>query len=225
MTAVLWKKIKEISNQKFKIAILILLPIAISVLLIINPININNISSSLPLLNIILCWIIMFNIEDFVYAEVVFGTGISIWDMWLINIGCIIATGFFYTILQFTFIIYFTGIYQHINLIVICKMIISFITGFGLICFSTHYICDYSKKRNYISSIGGIFNFVILSYIVMTYCNATLISTHLLPLFIVSLILAVYSIVMVCKYSKIENFVNNVKQLSDGYDNKNYIEE
>ena len=169
MTAVLWKKIKEISNQKFKIAILILLPIAISVLLIINPININNISSSLPLLNIILCWIIMFNIEDFVYAEVVFGTGISIWDMWLINIGCIIATGFFYTILQFTFIIYFTGIYQHIN--------------------------------------------------------ATLISTHLLPLFIVSLILAVYSIVMVCKYSKIENFVNNVKQLSDGYDNKNYIEE
>lgn len=225
MSAILWKKIKEISNQKFKIAIIILLPILISVSLILNPISFNRLCISLPLLNIILSWILMFSVEDFVYAEVVFGTGISIWDMWLLNIGCIIITGFIYTIFQFTFILFFIDINQHINLIFICKILISFITGIGLICFSTYYICDYSKKRNYISSIGGIFNFIVLGYILMTNGNVTLISSHLLPLFIVSFILAVFSIIMVYRYNKIEDFINNIKQLSDNYDNKNYIDE
>lgn len=225
MPAILWKKIKEIRNQKFKIAILILLPILISASLILNPISINKLCISLPLLNIILSWIIMFSVEDFVYAEVVFGTGISIWDMWLLNIGCIILTGFIYTMLQFTFILYFTEIYQHINISIICKMLISFIIGIGLICFSTYYICDYSKKRNYISSIGGIFNFIVLGYILMTYGNVTLISSHLLPLFIASFILTIFSLIMVYRYNKIEDFINNIKQLSDGYDNKNYIDE
>ncbi len=225
MNAVLWKKIKGICNQKFKIVLLIVLPIVISVLLIMNPMPITNLSISLPLFNIIFCWCIMFNVEDFVYAEVVFGTGIRIWDMWLVNIGCIIVTGFVHTILQFVLIACFANACMYINLTIICKMLISFIIAFGLICFSTYYICDYSKKKNYISSIGGIFNIVILGYIVMTLGDVKLISLYLIPIGIVSVILAVFSIVMVYKYSKIENFINNIKKFSDVYENKNYLDE
>ncbi len=114
---------------------------------------------------------------------------------------------------------------KEMTVINIVHFIISMISGSGLIAFSTYYISDYSKTRNIISSIGGSFNLAILIYVIVTKGRAEIIYSNIVLLFGMSIILGVASIVMVCKYSRIEAFVNNIKKSSDSYNNKNYIDE
>lgn len=222
MDALVWKKLMEIKNQKMKIVVILAFPFLISRFLIIKPIQGAELAVSLPLFNFIVCWILMFSIEDFVYAEVVFGTGINIWKMWRFNMMYIIVTAALYTGIE-TVLVSFLGVENcRIDWL---QLIISFCCGFGLVCFATCYISDYSKVKNYISSAGGLCNFVILGYICMTYGKATLLVKYLNPLFALSIILAVFSVGIVYKFSRIEKFVNNVSQLSEGYENKNFIDE
>ncbi|SET03369.1 hypothetical protein [[Clostridium] polysaccharolyticum] len=222
MDALLWKKFKEIKNQRIRTAVILAFPFLISIILIINPVHGVGLSASLPLFNLMICWLLMFNIEDFVFAEVVFGTGINIWKMWCFDMLYSIITAAFYTGIEILLLsVLGAGNYR----IDIVKLFVSFCCGCGLICFATCYICDYSKLKNYISSIGGIFNFLLLGYICVTYGQAVWLIKYLNPLFAVSIILAVFSIVIVYKFSRIEKFVNNIRKLSDGYENKNFIDE
>lgn len=222
MDALLWKKLMEIKNQKIKTAVILVFPFLISMILIMKPLQGDGLAVSLPLFNLIICWLLMFNIEDFVYAEVVFGTGIDIWKMWRFNMMYIISTAAFYVRIEIVMIsVLGTGNYS----IDIVKLLISFGCGCGLICFATCYISDYSKLKNYISSIGGIFNFIILGYICVTYGKSDLLIKYLNPLFAMSIVLAILSIGIVYKLSRIEKFVNNIKQLSNGYEDKNFIDE
>ena len=142
--------------------------------------------------------------------------------MWRFNMMYIIVTAALYTGIE-TVLVSFLGVENcRIDWL---QLIISFCCGCGLVCFATCYISDYSKVKNYISSAGGLCNFVILGYICMTYGKATLLVKYLNPLFALSIILAVFSVGIVYKFSRIEKFVNNVSQLSEGYENKNFIDE
>lgn len=222
MDALLWKKLMEIKNQKIKIAVILVFPFLVGILLIIKPIQGTGLAVSLPLFNLMVCWLLMFSIEDFVYAEVVFGTGIDIWKMWSFNMMYIIVTAALYTGIEAVLIAFLGTENGRMDML---QLLFSFCCGCGLICFATCYISDYSKAKNYVSSVGGIFNFLILGYICMTYGKAALLEQYLNPLFVVSIVLAVLSIGSVYKFSRIEKFVNNIRQLSDGYENKNFIDE
>lgn len=225
MKALYWKKFKEIENSKKKVLFIAVLLIAVTGFLIVVPINTNYLMYGLPLFNGLVFWILFFSVEDFVFAESILGTKLSIKDMWFSSILLFNLVSFLISLIQIAIITVSLNRFNDIGVECIFHIFVAFLTAGGLTAFSTYYISDYSKMRNFISSIGGIVNVIILAYILMQSGKISLLYKYRIYLCGISILLLGYSVVMVFYKSSSEKFVNNIKKLGQAYDNVKTLDE
>jgi hypothetical protein len=224
MNALFWKKNKELLNSK-KFIVVLFISAIITVFMIIRPIELNKLIFGLFLFNSLLYWIILFSIEDFIFAEAILGTKIAIKDIWLNNIIVNNLYSFIGAIIQLTIVLGVTNRLKDIEFINILDCIMSIMIGFGLTAFSTFYISDYSKIRNLISSIGGIINILLFFYMISVRGNIYILYENRYYVLTVSLILLLFSARFVLKFTNSEKFIINIKKIGQAYDNSKSIDE
>lgn len=225
MGAILWKKNKELMNNKKKLFLVFLILVVTMVVLIVNPIELRDTVFGLPVFNSILFWLLLFSIEDFVYAEGVLGTNITIKEMWIGNIIMINLFSFISSVVQSAIILRITNKLGQITFINFFDGISAFVIGLGLVAFATFYISDYSKIRNIVSSVGGIINIAILGYMVVVSGNLNKVYQYRFYVLVISILLSGFSVISVYNFSSSEKFIMNIKNLGQAYDNASNIDE
>lgn len=225
MSALFWKKMKEICNHRVRLIITIISPIISTIWIVMNPIEIKYLVFSLPLFNIFLFWLLLFSVEDFVYAEVVLATKIKIKDMWITSIAMISLVSLVSVLIEFFVILLIANRFNEVTIVTIIDFIMAYIIGLGLLAFSTYYISDYSNQRNIVSSVGGVINLLILGYIIINNGAIEIIYSNKILMFCVSIVLFLYSYLIVCKFSCAERFIVNIKKIGQAYDNHQSIDE
>lgn len=225
MGAILWRKNKELMNNKKKLLFLMILMVILTIMIIFRKIEVQDIMFGIPIFNCMLFWLFLFTVEDFVYAEGVLGTKIIIKDIWLGNMFLINIFSFIFSFIQVIIFLIVNNKWGGLSFINILDFIIAFIIGTSLIAFATFYISDYSKMKNIISSIGGVVNIAVFIYILIAKGNLSNIYEYRFYLFIISVVLLGFSIIIVDKYSNTEKFIMNVKNLGQTYDNASTLDE
>ncbi|WP_294359432.1 hypothetical protein [uncultured Clostridium sp.] len=229
MKALMWKKINEIKRNKIRLAAIFLAPIGIlSWFLIIN-IKFNDIVSYFPIITILLFSLILFSIEDFVFADVVLSTNITIKKLWSSNIILVTVFGYIYSnllllILKFLSLTFNTSLY-FVEGRSIIQNILCLLVGLGCLSFSTFYISNYSYVRQVISSIGAVFNIILCLSPIMLPVVFEVLNKYNIILYVLSLVFFIISYVTVNYLSNKEELIINLQSLSKTYIDTQTIDE
>lgn len=226
MKALFWKKLKELYINKIRIVASAMVPLLYIFGMIYQGYSFDDILFLFPIITIILCWIILYSVEDIIFAEVVLGTGITIKDIWLFNLFFEVVIGFLYSIILvvITYLIKFNDTIITFNNIF--TLFFAFVCGLGLISFATFYVSDYSRIKNIFSSIGAIVNIAIIIFVFAAPKWVAIIVDNGFTLIItISLLLCLISYYIVKNFSNPEKFVMNIKKLGLTYENNQSIDE
>lgn len=233
MEAIMWKKIKELKKNKIRMAAFIALPIVILSWLIFENVPFKYIVAYFPMIIVLLYSIITFSIEDFIFAEVVLSTNITIKKMWLSNIIFILFSGYFYS----NILIIITnlcrnnliGIYNisqfSFNNDYIIKNLGCILLSAGFLSFSTFYISSYSYIRQIISSIGSIINIVLIGAPILFPSCFNILAEYNLLLYSISIILIIFSYLIITYLSNPEELIVNLQNLGKTYESTQTIDE
>lgn len=228
MKALLWKKVKEIKRNKVKLLAALMLPIIMLGWMLILKINFKYIVSYFPLMVILLDSVILFSIEDFVFAEVILCTNIKIKDIWGSNIIFLNLIGYVYSnilILLSVFLCKYIDLSCTINYISIIQNLSCILVGIGFLAFSTVHVSSYSYFRQILGSIGAIIN--IMFFIApMVYPKVFLFYDRFsLVILLAAMILFVISYLIVTFLSKTEELIKNLQSLNKTYKDTQTIDE
>ncbi|WP_194191479.1 hypothetical protein [Clostridium chrysemydis] len=220
MNAILWKKIKAMKNQKIKLVISILLPILLQFIYYVKGIDINLIVGFMPYISVSIGAILLFNIEDLLYSEVILGTPLTLKRIWTINATIIVTISVVYCELILVGLLILTSSFSIITFKAIIMNLISILLSLGLILMSTIHWKNYSKGNQYLASVFALINFV-SPFAFLFYANY-LININLIGYFIISILLIILG-TLYFKAGNAEELIINAEEFITSYDNQNTV--
>ncbi|BCJ92728.1 hypothetical protein acsn021_02970 [Anaerocolumna cellulosilytica] len=225
MGALCWKKGKEILTNKIKLVVSLFLPVLVFGWIVYNKNTMENIFFIFPLVSILLFWLVMFSIEDYIYTEAILGTNVTLKDVWVSNLFLTTFVGFFYSlVLSIIYLVFTNQMHVIFEIGFLVNMMSGLIIGGGLVAFSTFYISNYSKLRQTISSIGSIGSLALLVVLLLTDQKMIILENKSLLVMILA-VTGLLSFVVVDKYSSPEAFLCNIKKLGQVYEDKQTTDE
>ncbi|MCB2362193.1 hypothetical protein [Clostridium estertheticum] len=224
MNALLWKKVNEMKQNKYRMGALIIVPILFLVILLINKRQLRYIVSYFPLMIILLNAVIMFSIEDLVMSEIIFATRLSIKKIWEFNIFIITISGYIYSNIILLVYILINGL-GSISIGDFFNNLFCIVIGCGLIGFSTLHLSDYSTVKQWVSSIGAVFNLILMIALLAIPFMLEILTRYEYNLVAASLFMFLISYLILRFKSSKENLIINVQSLSKVYSDTQTIDE
>lgn len=164
MNALLWKRYKEIRKNKIKLFIALVFPIIYFILLKVfsvpDYIIVSYFSMSCMLIGNLAHW----NVEDLVHGETLLTTPLTPFKLWLANWMLVTISGFIIAQLYLLIIslgsLMFEGRLYSVYLHHFGNNISISFLGFSLLAAATVHNVDFTKWKQYLTSVFSIFNFV-----------------------------------------------------------------
>ncbi|OWR29890.1 hypothetical protein CDO73_12460 [Saccharibacillus sp. O23] len=221
MRALLWKRWIEFKSSKIKILFLIFSPIIYYFLLINLSLSSTIAIAYFPLCTILISNYAHWNVEDLIHGESLLVTSLNPFILWwsnclFVSLSSIIYSIFLLFLFNFpVFSMYGTSYTLSLNS---CTQSMALsVLGIGLIAISTVHNTDFSKFKQYFTSIFGILNFFIplLPFLIGFYLPLNLLTTVLS--LVIGITLTFCSIVIARKSTR-EKLVINIQKLSEAYE-------
>lgn len=161
MYAILWRKIKGLSYNRWRLLLFLVLPFAIFGLFYYRGISVDNLIAVFPYIFTGVCTIVFFSIEDLIFSEVILATPIKIKEIWLVNTMFDFCVFTIYGELALTVSVlglYLLNVISGISLVSITFNMVSLFFVVAMLLASTIHFSDYSKFSQYAASIFAIVN-------------------------------------------------------------------
>lgn len=223
MTALMWKKFKEIRESKIRLFIILIFPLVYFILLtgfsVPRPIIVAYFSLACMLIGNLAHW----NIEDLVHSETLLTTPLTPFKIWFTNCLMVTASGFicaqiYLVIISLGFFVLWKEVYISNVYLYLDNLILSFL-GFSLIATASVHHIDFSKSKQYLTSIFSLFNFIFpfTPFLLAAYFPTDM--QTMILVFIASVLLLGFVLFVAVK-SKREKLVLNIQKLSEAYEIK-----
>lgn len=221
MKAFLWKRLLTIKDSKVRLYLFLLIP-PMYFFFIQSKVNIDNIIAYFPLICTLFLSLVHWNVEDLIYSENIIATILNKKIIWKSNFIFIVFSGYIYsTIIMCLGLLILKLVFGNnisINILPCIQYIVSIFIAVVIISLSTIYYCDFSKTKQYFSSIFSISN--LLSLLIFYYFGNR-ISISIVNI-VISLIISVILFIIanrLVNLSSNETLIRNIQLLSDGYTN------
>ncbi|MBS4535128.1 hypothetical protein GOQ29_05780 [Clostridium sp. D2Q-14] len=220
MEALIWKRLKEIKGSKTKTITYYLLPFIYGGILLIMNVPQDIIVGYYCFGIILMTSLFHWNVEDIIYSEVLLSTNISPFKFWITNSLLISIIGFIYSmiiLLVFSFIYYiFSGNIFGGCIIPFIQGFVNFFMGLAMISIATLHYVDFSKIKQYLTSILGIINFI-FPFIHIFFYKYLEVSYKMIGMYLLSGIIMMIIVIFIAIKSKKENLIRNTKKLVNMY--------
>ncbi|MGH4123318.1 MAG: hypothetical protein ACREV6_10375 [Clostridium sp.] len=228
MSAILWRKIKIITTSKLKVFIFFINPFIILPLFYYRQINIESIVVIFPYIFTGICTMLFFSMEDLIFSEVILATPITLKKIWVTNALFTLVVAFVYaeiTLAIFIFTLHSLNLIQGLSILSIILNVSGIFFTFGMLLASTLHLSDYSKSKQYFSSVFAGIN-VLVAFVFIIKGDILNVTFNVLIIVLVATILLVTISFMLFKNGNKERLIINTQSFINNIDvDENIISE